>query len=152
MTKMIYKAVSILVLTSSLVFSMSVSELNVASKSELLKINGIGAKKADAIIKYRRAKPFIKISDVEGVKGVGKALANNIKNDVHKKKKITKSKKVADKKEETKKTTTKGQKVEESKAKKDIKTKPKKDIKTKKTTKKVKKKKNTKSTKEKTKK
>ncbi len=90
---MIYKAVSILVLTTSLVFSMSVSELNKASKSELLKINGIGNKKADAIIKYRKDKPFKSISDVEGVKGVGPALAKNIKNDVHKKAKTTKKKK-----------------------------------------------------------
>jgi len=110
MIKIIYKALAILVLTTSLVFSMSVSQLNKASKEELLKINGIGDKKADAIIKYRKSKPFKSISDVEEVKGVGKALAKNIKNDVYKKVKTTKKKK------ETKKDT---------KIKKDTKTKPK---------------------------
>lgn len=97
MTRTIYKALSILVLTTSLVFGMSVDELNKASKEDLLKINGIGSKKADAIIKYRKDNPFKSISDVENVKGVGKALAENIKNDVYKK---AKTKKTTKKKEE----------------------------------------------------
>lgn len=127
MIKTIYKAVSILVLTTSLVFSMSVSELNKASKDELLKINGIGDKKADAIIKYRKDKPFKSISDVEEVKGVGPALAKNIKNDVHKKvKKAKTTKKKDEKKKDTKSTKTKEKKDTKKKDTK-TKTKPKKE-------------------------
>jgi len=92
-----------LVLASTLSFGMSVGELNKASKSELMKIKGIGESKADAIIKYRSKTKFKSISDVENVKGVGSALAKNIKNDVYKKslsstpKKKTKTKKEKEK-------------------------------------------------------
>ncbi len=101
-----------LVLASTLSFGMSVSELNKASKSELMKIKGVGESKANAIIKYRSKTKFKSISDVEEVKGVGPALAKNIKNDVYKKslsskpkketKSKTKSKKETNSKKETK--------------------------------------------------
>lgn len=73
------------VLASSLLFGMSVSEINKASKEELMAIKGIGMAKADAIIKQRDLKPFKSMADVEAVKGVGPALLKNIENDVHKK-------------------------------------------------------------------
>jgi competence protein ComEA len=93
-----------LVLASTLSFGMSVNELNKASKSELMKIKGVGESKANAIIKYKSKTKFTSISDVEKVKGVGSALAKNIKNDVYKKsvssklKKNTKTKKEKEKK------------------------------------------------------
>jgi len=74
-----------LVLATSMAFGMSVNELNKASKTELMKINGIGEKKADAIIKHRSKTKFKSISDVAEVRGVGPSLAKNIKNDVYKK-------------------------------------------------------------------
>ena len=79
-----------LVFATTFAFGMSVSELNKASKEELMKINGVGEKKADAIIKYRKSEKFKSIEDVEKVKGVGPALAKNIKNDVYKKAPTTK--------------------------------------------------------------
>ncbi len=86
-----------LLLATSMAFGMSVGELNKASKEDLMKINGIGETKANAIIKHRSKTKFKSISDLEEVKGIGTALAKNIKNDVHKKpttdKKKTKSKK-----------------------------------------------------------
>ena len=73
------------VLTTSFVFGMSVSEVNKASKPELMKIKGIGTVKADAVIKQRTVAPFKNMADVEAVKGVGPALVNNIENDIYKK-------------------------------------------------------------------
>lgn len=73
------------VLTTSFVFGMSVSEINKASKPELMNIKGIGTAKADAIMKQRMVAPFKNMADVEAVKGVGPALVQNIENDIYKK-------------------------------------------------------------------
>jgi len=73
------------VLTTSFVFGMSVSEVNKASKPELMKIKGIGTAKADAIMKQRMVASFKNMADVEAVKGVGPALVKNIENDIYKK-------------------------------------------------------------------
>ena len=73
------------VLTTSFVFGMSVSEVNKASKPELMKIKGIGTAKADVIMKQRMVAPFKNMADVEAVKGVGPALVKNIENDIYKK-------------------------------------------------------------------
>jgi competence protein ComEA len=86
-------------------FSMNVTELNKASKSELMKINGVGSAKADAIIKYRKNTPFKTISDVENVKGIGASISKNIKNDVYKKSNTKKKKKESKDTNSTKKTT-----------------------------------------------
>ena len=93
---------TVLVFATSAVFGMSVGQLNKASKEDLMQIKGIGEAKADAIIKHRKKSPFKTIADVEEVKGVGPALAGNIKNDVHQKAPDTKAKK-SSKKEKTKK-------------------------------------------------
>jgi len=80
-----------LVLATSTVFGMSLNQLNSASKTELMEINGIGEAKAAAIMKARKFKSF---DDVLKVKGVGEKLVSNIKNDVKsqgKSKKSTKS-------------------------------------------------------------
>ena len=68
-----------LVLATSSVFGMSLNQLNGASKTELMEINGIGESKADAIMKARKFNSF---DDVLKVKGVGEKLVSNIKNDV----------------------------------------------------------------------
>jgi competence protein ComEA len=85
------KIIGLSLLIATTAFSMSVNELNKASKSELMQIKGVGNSKADAIIKYRKDIPFKVISDVENVKGVGSSLAKNIKNDVYKKSSAKKS-------------------------------------------------------------
>ncbi len=74
-----------LVLATSMAFGMSVQDLNKAPKSELMKIKGIGSKKADAIIKYRAKTPFKTMSDIENVTGIGSSLSQNIDKDVYKK-------------------------------------------------------------------
>ena len=83
--KNLFKLTSLFIITTSLTFAMSVSELNKATKEDLTKINGIGVKKAEAIISYRKTASFKTVEDVTSVKGIGNALAKNIKNDVFKK-------------------------------------------------------------------
>ena len=78
----------VLVFATTSVFGMSLSQLNSASKTELMEINGIGESKADAIMKARKFNSF---DDVLKVKGVGEKLVSNIKNDVKSQAKSTKS-------------------------------------------------------------
>lgn len=48
----------LLVCATTSAFAMSISQVNKASKDELMKINGIGEKKADAIITQRKKSFF----------------------------------------------------------------------------------------------
>ena len=72
----------LLVLATSSLFGMSLNKLNSASKAELMMINGIGEKKADAIIKERRKGKFKSFEDFQRVEGIGEETAKNVKNDV----------------------------------------------------------------------
>jgi len=70
-----------LIISSVFAFAINVAT---ASKAELMTIKGIGAKKAEAIINYRAKNKIKTVDDLKGVKGIGKALINNLKNDVKK--------------------------------------------------------------------
>ncbi len=48
--------------------------INTAFKKELVTLKGVGAKKADRIIEYRKANPFKKVEDLMNVKGIGRKL------------------------------------------------------------------------------
>ena len=91
MLKKVIAGVLILSLTS--LFGMSLKALNKADKSELMEIKGIGEAKADAIIKERKKEKFKSFEDVTRVKGIGEAIANNIKDDVKVKEEPKKEKK-----------------------------------------------------------
>jgi len=94
------------VLSMTTVFGMSLSQLNSASKADLMKINGIGEAKASAIIKERAKGKFKSFEDLQRVKGVGPQVASNIQNDVKagdKVKKVTKTTKKQVKSKATKK-------------------------------------------------
>lgn len=64
------------------IFGMSLSDLNQASKEELMAIKGIGEVKADAIIDERSKEKFKSFDDLQRVKGIGPRTAENIQNDV----------------------------------------------------------------------
>lgn len=131
--------IGFLVLATSTVFGMSLSQLNSASKKELMEINGIGEVKADAILKERRKGKFKSFEDFQRVEGIGEQTAANLKNnvkssdDVKKVKKKTKKKTAktnVDKKTKSSKPVTKKKKKRKVKTadekKKELKKKPKK--------------------------
>ena len=71
----------LLVLLAFFAFSgmaMAAVNLNTASKDELQAVNGIGPKKADAIVEYRKKNGSFKtVDDLKNVKGFGdKSVAN----------------------------------------------------------------------------
>lgn len=76
--------------TSTIVFGMTISEINSATKAELIEIKGIGDKKASAIITLRNKGNFSTFDDVQKVSGIGKKMIENIKNDVKSKSKTKK--------------------------------------------------------------
>ncbi len=60
------------------------SALNVqkASKDELMCIKGIGEKKANAVIKYRKSHKLKSAEDLLDIKGFGKSLVRNVQKDI----------------------------------------------------------------------
>ena len=63
----------------SVSFLFSAINLQTASKKDLMCINGIGAKKAEAIIKYRKANKLKSADDLLKIKGFGKGVVANVK-------------------------------------------------------------------------
>lgn len=57
-------------------------DINTASKKELIGLNGIGAKKAEAIIAYRVTKCFSNIDELVKVKGIGKKIVEKNKDNL----------------------------------------------------------------------
>jgi len=52
-------------------FMLANVDMNNASKSELMSFKGIGSKKADAILKYRKSHCFKSVNELQNVKGIG---------------------------------------------------------------------------------
>ena len=102
-----------LVFAASSLFGMSLTQLNSASKTELMEINGIGDAKASAILKERKKGKFKSFDDFQRVEGIGEQTAANVKNNVKSASDVKKVKK------STKKTKT----SKSTKKKKDTKTK-----------------------------
>lgn len=61
---------------------VSIVNINTASAKELMSLNGIGEKTAEAIIEYRKNTPFEKPEDIMNVKGIGEKKYENIKNSI----------------------------------------------------------------------
>ncbi len=110
--------VGVLVFGMSSLFAMSLSQLNSASKAELMEINGIGEVKAAAIIKERRKGKFKSFEDVQRVEGIGAQTADNIKRGVKTSDGVKKVKKKTKKKTAAKKTKSKAKKSTKEKAEK----------------------------------
>ena len=119
----------VLVLATSTLFGMSLNQLNNASKTELMEINGIGEVKANAIIKERRKGKFKSFEDFQRVEGIGEQTSKNVRNNVKSQsdvKKVTKSKKKTAKKVNKKTDVSKTKAKTKSKKEKDSKSKKKK--------------------------
>ena len=56
--------------------------INSATKSELMTLNGIGDATATKIINYRKTNTFKDIEDIMNVPGIGESKFNNIKDDI----------------------------------------------------------------------
>ena len=56
--------------------------INTADKKELMTLDGTGAKKAEAIIKYRTNNKFNSIEDLKKVDGIGDKLFDKIKDKI----------------------------------------------------------------------
>jgi competence protein ComEA len=69
-------------LTFGAVPAFAATDLNTASLAELQKVNGIGPKKAEAIIEYRKKTPFKSVDDLDKVPGFGKSTVDKVKGDL----------------------------------------------------------------------
>lgn len=58
-------------------------DFNTATKDELIKIKGIGVKKAASIIEYRKKHPIKSADDLKNIKGFGDKLVLKIKENSH---------------------------------------------------------------------
>lgn len=54
-------------------------DLNIASKSELMKLPGVGDKTAESIINYRQQQRFNRIEDIMNIKGIGQKKFEKMK-------------------------------------------------------------------------
>ncbi len=63
-------------------FMFATLNLNTATKDELMSIKGIGEKKAEQIITFRKSKKIENIDDLSELKGFGPKLISNIKNEI----------------------------------------------------------------------
>ena len=53
--------------------------INTADKETLMLLSGIGDKKAEAIIEYRKNNPFKSIDEITNIKGIGNVIFDKIK-------------------------------------------------------------------------
>lgn len=72
----------LLFLSYNIAIAMNLTQINKASKEELMRIKGIGEAKANTIISSR---PFKSMQELDDVKGVGEVLMDNITNNIYKK-------------------------------------------------------------------
>ena len=74
------KLLSLLILGVTLMFGAV--DINTANKKELSGLHGIGAKKADAILAYRKDNCFKSINGLAKVKGIGKKTVEKNKDNL----------------------------------------------------------------------
>jgi competence protein ComEA len=113
----------ILVMLALILSFLSAINVQTASKDELMCIKGIGEKKANAIIKYRKSHKLESADDLLEVKGFGKGLVKNVQKSVKSiacgGKKSAKSSSKKDSKKKTSKSDKKTKKTSKSDKKSD---------------------------------
>lgn len=82
---MFSKIVLVLMLSSSLIFAMSASVVQTIAKEELACIKGLGLKRVNLIVSYRTKHKINTLEELLSIKGIGKAIVENIRNDKEKK-------------------------------------------------------------------
>lgn len=60
----------------------SLTNINTATKEELMSLPGIGVRKAEAIIEYRNTTRFLAIEDIMNISGIKEAAFNKIKDKI----------------------------------------------------------------------
>ena len=70
---------------SSLLWPMSAVDVQSATKNTLGCIKGLGKKRVEALVSYRKTHTLNSLEELLEVKGIGKGILNNIKTDAHKK-------------------------------------------------------------------
>ena len=66
----------------SISFLFATINLQTASKKDLMCIKGIGEKKAEAILKYRKSHKIKSADDLIKIKGFGKGIIKNVKQNI----------------------------------------------------------------------
>ena len=85
MKKMLFVILSVIgfALGSFSLSAYATVDLNTASSSELQSVKGIGPKKAEAIIEFRKKNgQFKSVDDLDKVPGFGKATVDKVKKDI----------------------------------------------------------------------
>ena len=74
------KYLTLLLFLGSLMFAAV--DINSASVKELTKLKGIGVKKAEAIVKYRKKHCFKSVDELLKIEGIGKKILEKNKKDI----------------------------------------------------------------------
>ena len=82
---MFRKIMLVTILSLSFSWAMSASKLQTISKDNLGCIKGLGIKRVDLIISFRRSHTITSLDELLEIKGIGKGVLKNIKEDREKK-------------------------------------------------------------------
>ena len=82
---MFRKLILVLLLASTSLFSMSASMVQRVEKEELGCIKGIGIKRVQLIVEFRKNNTISSLDELLEIKGIGKGIIKNIRDDIQKK-------------------------------------------------------------------
>jgi competence protein ComEA len=82
MKKMIFVLFAAISLSLGSISVLAATNLNTATVAELQKVNGIGPKKAEAIVEYRKKTPFKSVDELDKVPGFGKSTVEKVRKDL----------------------------------------------------------------------